>query len=463
MINILITDDDQAIRRTLSLHLESQSFQVSLAEHVEEALNVTGIPSILLLDICMPGMSGLEAIPLFKQRWSSCRIIIMTAFHDMQSTIHAMQQGADDYIYKPINLIELDEVIQQTINYQHSRVDNSLQTHDSIKQTMVGSSQSMRNIFKTIGKVADTSATVMLTGESGTGKEMVAKAIHQSSSRHNAPFIAINCAALVDNLIEAELFGYKKGAFTGAISDQLGKFQLAHNGTLFLDEIGELSLVIQAKLLRVLQDQKISPLGSHNSINTDVRIIVATNVDLIQAIEKKLFRNDLYYRLQVVNIHLPPLRERKSDLSELVSFLLSKASKILDRQVNKVAIGVMDTLYNYNWPGNIRELENTLTKAVALSRGDIITLDDLPMNIKQPPIYHHDISENDDTVTNIPSSNVNNKNSMYDDICSLKEMEKEHVSKVLEHTQWHKGQACEILGISRPRLQRLIIQFKLGT
>ncbi|MCX4027445.1 sigma-54-dependent Fis family transcriptional regulator [Endozoicomonas sp. SM1973] len=449
MTHLLIVDDDQPIRRTLELHL-SQHYQTTLASNVEEALATPNIPDIILLDICMPGISGLEAIPDFKLKWVNCRIIIMTAFHDMKSTIVAMQRGADEYIYKPIDIFELDKAIQQAINYQNSCIDKNLVIPTAIQQTIVGSSSSMREIFKTIGKIANTCTTVMITGESGTGKEMVAKAIHHASDRHNKPFIAINCAALVDSLLEAELFGYKKGAFTGAVTDQTGKFQLAHNGTLFLDEIGELSPIIQAKLLRVLQEQQVSPLGSQDPISINTRIISATNVDLEYAIEKNQFRKDLYYRLQVVNINLPPLRQRKSDLPELVSFLLSKASKMLGRQVNKVAVGVMDKLYQHDWPGNIRELENTLTKAAALCCGEIITLADLPDNIYQQPAKPN-------MTTNKVASTEQNKQAIY----SLKEMEKKHVAKVLNYTNWHKGHACEILGISRPRLQRLIAQFNL--
>ena len=311
---------------------------------------------------------------------------------------------------------------------------------------MAGSSPAMRNIFKTIGRVAQSPATVLITGESGTGKELVARAIHFSSERASGPFIAINCAALVENLLESDMFGHEKGAFTGAINKQAGKFSLANNGTIFLDEVGELSLSMQAKLLRVLQEKEFIPVGGKITQTTNARIIAATNVNFSEQVEQGGFREDLFYRLQVINIHLPPLRERKEDIFDLTQALLVRANKEMNRNVNRVAVDVMQALHDYDWPGNIRELENILIKSVAMSPRDIITADLLP-----DKIMHH-IS----TSSRVIESETEDLSHL-----SLQDIEKRHIQRVLEITNGHKGKSCDILGISRPRLRRLIKQYNL--
>ena len=447
MSKLLICDDDQGIRRTLQLHLESLHHEVRTASDAETGIPLAKAfqPDLIILDIRMQGLSGIDALPYFKKASPACRIIMITAFQDMQSTISAMQNGADEYLHKPIDLDEFDQAINTALAQQRAQQNpdtlTTLNVPDHFAHAMVGSSNAMKQVYKTIGRIAHTKATVMITGESGTGKEMVARAIHQAGMSKDAPFVALNCAALVDNLLESELFGHKRGAFTGAISDQLGKFALAQGGTLFLDEVGELSAQIQAKLLRVLQEKTYTPLGSKHECHADVRIICATNLDFTSAIEEKRFREDLYYRLQVVQIALPSLAERKEDLQELVPALLYRANKELGTKINKITQTAMTLLSRYHWPGNVRELENTLTKAVALCPSELLT-DDLF----------------DDILTKVKGKTVteNYEVKPYTQDSSLQQIEFYHVKQILSQVNNHKGKACEILQISRPRLQRIL-------
>ncbi len=308
---------------------------------------------------------------------------------------------------------------------------------------MVGRSRGMKEVFKTIGMVAKSPATVLITGESGTGKELVARAIHRSGENPTGPFVAVNCAALVETLLESDMFGHEKGAFTGAVGRQEGKFSLAKDGTIFLDEVGEMSPAMQAKLLRVLQYKEFTPLGAKQSQTTNARVITATNVNLTKAVANGTFREDLYYRLQVVNIHLPPLRERKEDLMDLIQVLLGRINKELHRNVTHISKDVLVCLENYDWPGNVRELENILMKSIALSHGDALSRDLLtsPLNT---------LSKGNDLE---PDRKLIDQ--------SLEEIEGAHISRVLDATDWHKGRACEILGVSRPRLRRMIRHYNL--
>lgn len=446
MSKILIIDDDVASCRTLQVHLRSQDHEVSLAHSVEEGLTAISItPGLIILDIQMPGRSGLEALPEFKQLIPECKVIMITAFHDMESTIEAMQKGADDYIHKPLDIDELDAAITKLL-VNHEEDDDLLSaiSGDASRLTMVGRSRAMKEVFKTIGMVAKSPATILITGESGTGKELVARAIHNSGETPNGPFVAVNCAALVETLLESDMFGHEKGAFTGAVGRQDGKFALANGGTIFLDEVGEMSPAMQAKLLRVLQHKEFTPLGAKNVLKTDARVITATNVNLVERVQSGQFREDLYYRLQVVNVHLPPLRERKEDLIDLIKVLIGRINKELHRNVIHISRGTLDALGQYDWPGNVRELENVLMKSIALSRGDTLSEDLLPEPLRQKNVV--EISDNK------PLENW-----------SLEEIEASHIARVLEATQWHKGKACEVLGISRPRLRRMIKHYNLVT
>lgn len=445
MANILIVDDDEASCRTLELHLSTQGNEVVFAHSVDTGLELARKhdPQLVVLDIRMPGKSGLDGLPEFKSLPCTPKVIMITAFHDMESTIEAMQKGADDYIHKPIDIDELDSAIEKILS-QTREEDTILEanTPEVRSTTMVGRSRGMKEIFKTIGLVAKSPATVLISGESGTGKELVARAIHRSSGSPEGPFVAVNCAALVETLLESDMFGHEKGAFTGAVAKQLGKFALAEGGTIFLDEISELSPSMQAKLLRVIQYKEFTPLGAKTAKTTNARIIAATNIDLVRQVAAGEFREDLFYRLQVVNIHIPPLRERKEDLIDLIQTLLARINKELHRNVSHIAKEVMQHLEAYHWPGNVRELENVLMKAVALSPGNTLTTDLLPQEIMEAQSAARAPAKTDDAVST--------------QTMSLIEMEKRHVVQVLASVAWHKGKACEILGISRPRLRRMI-------
>ena len=451
MKKILIIDDDIASCRTLQLHFQSQDYVVEMTHNVDDGLAVaTGMqPDVIILDIQMPGRSGLEGLPDFKSNHPDTPIIMITAFHDMDSTIEAMQLGATEYIHKPIDIDELDDAVNTALNRsQVMKNDLDLTPHDQTnKSSMVGRSRMMKEVFKTIGLVASQPVTVLITGESGTGKELAARAIHNASYRSDGHFVAINCAALVETLLESDMFGHEKGAFTGAANQQKGKFELANNGTIFLDELGELSQTIQAKLLRVLQEKEFTPVGGSHSKKTNARVIAATNENLEEKVRKGDFREDLYYRLRVVTIEMPPLRERSEDIMPLVQVLLGRTNKELKRNINRLSQDTMTAFMAYDWPGNVRELNNVLMKAVALCPGDIITPDLIPEEISK--IVQQDL----------PSSSYAMTDDGNSQLLSIDEMEKQHVIRVLNETDWHKGRACEILGVSRPRLRRMMKNF----
>ena len=446
MGKILVIDDDTASCRTLQLHFRSQGHQVELAHDVEEGRVAVDSdePDVVVLDIRMPGRSGLEALPDLKRDFPQLPIIMVTAFHDMDSTIQAMQRGADDYIHKPIDIDELDAAVNRALRRVMTGGDDILlrQEDRDGPRRMVGNSRAMKEVFKTIGLVAPKPVTVLIAGESGTGKELVARAIHQAGQHPAGPFIAVNCAALVETLLESDLFGHEKGAFTGAVSRQLGKFALANDGTIFLDEISELYPSMQAKLLRVLQEREYLSVGGKDVQSTNARVIAATNTDLAQLVADDKFRQDLYYRLQVVTISMPPLRERPEDLPELVRTLLARINRDMHRKVVRLAMDVMQVFKSYAWPGNVRELENVLLKAVAMCPDDTITIDLMPPALRGEIVQQ---TSSDQTFL----------------LRSLQDVERHQIKLVLEATSWHRGRACEILGISRPRLRRLIKQYAL--
>ena len=445
MTRILVVDDDVACARTLQLHLQSKGHEVDIRHDAVAGIAAAELlqPEIVILDIRMEGRSGLDGLPDIKAIKPSPHVIMITAFNDMHTTIQAMQRGAEDYIHKPIDADELDAAVERLLGGE--RADNLVPVGElSVDRLqMVGRSRAMKEVFKTIGLVARNNATVLITGESGTGKELVAHAIHNASDNAAGPFVVVNCAAVVETLLESDMFGHEKGAFTGAVGRQVGKFELAENGTIFLDEVGEMSPSMQAKLLRAVQYKEFTPLGSREIRKTNARIIAATNLDLEQSVRQKQFREDLFFRLQVVRLHLPPLRDRMDDLEDLVQALLSRINAELNGGVTHLEQSVLDCFNDYNWPGNIRELENVLMKSVALSTGNVLTMDQLSEELKnqcigQEPVKHAQL-----------------------ELGSLAEVERSHLVKVLQATGWHRGQACEILGISRPRLRRMIRDYQL--
>lgn len=454
MKKILIVDDDVASCRTLQLHFLSEDFEVQLAHDVEDGLATAKAldPDVIILDIKMPGRSGLEGLPDFKANHPDAPIIMITAFHDMDSTIEAMQLGATEYIHKPIDINELNDAVNNALNRSEAmKNDLKIAPRDQTdKSSMVGRSRMMKEVFKTIGLVASQPVTVLITGESGTGKELAARAIHNASDRSDGPFVAINCAALVETLLESDMFGHEKGSFTGAVGRQLGKFELANNGTIFLDELGELSQTIQAKLLRVLQEKEFTPVGSSVSKKTNARVIAATNVNLEEKVRTAEFREDLFYRLRVVTIEMPPLRERTEDIMPLVQVLLGHINKELKRNITRLSQSTMTAFLNYDWPGNVRELNNILMKAVALCPGEIITPDLIPEELSS-------ITSTSEAQSSYPISNDETGSQLL----SLDDLEKQHVIRVLQETSWHKGKTCDILGVSRPRLRRMMQHFNI--
>ncbi len=449
MALILIIDDDASIRHTLRAFLLAEHHQAQAFSSVEEALGLRNseCPDLILLDIRLEGMSGLDGLLALKSQYPDCRILMMTAHHDMESTIQAMQRGADDYLHKPLDLDGLETAIDHSLKLLVSdSMDDGLKVPPQYTSGMVGSSPEMREIYKTIGLISSTLATVLITGESGTGKELIARAIHDASERSSGSFVAVNCAALAENLIESEMFGHVRGAFTGAVENQPGKFTLAQGGTLFLDEIGELPLNLQAKLLRVLQEKEYSPIGSKKVLKAECRIIAATNIDLPSAIKTKQFREDLFYRLQVITIRVPSLRERPDDISKLVKCLAAKANYYLEAKVRHITAEALQKLQSYAWPGNVRELEHQIFKSIALSQGPTLDIHSLSDEIKQTP-----------------GALPRETEDLQPDQLSLAEVEMAHVYQVLRITQGHRGKACDILGISRPRLRRIIERFNFGS
>ncbi|MEO2065376.1 MAG: sigma-54 dependent transcriptional regulator, partial [Desulfurobacteriaceae bacterium] len=376
MARILVADDERSIRLVLRKYLQSKGHQVVEAENGQEALSILekGKVDVAFVDIKMPKLSGLEILERVKE----VPIVILTAYGTMDYTVRAIEKGAVEYITKPFSFEEISQVLDRFLKREKVE-DYSFASEGEV----VGSSKKMQEIFKLVGKVARSSITVLITGESGTGKEVIARAIHRYSDRKDKPFVAVNCAALPPNLLEAELFGYEKGAFTGALSSRRGLFEQADGGTIFLDEIGELPLELQAKLLRVLQDKEIRRIGSERTKKVDVRIVAATNRDLEEEVRRGKFREDLYFRLNVVKVEIPPLRERKEDVIPLAYHFIRKFSNEFKLPLKELSEEAVDFLMAYHFPGNVRELENMILRAMVLSSSDYITASDLKGSVRE--------------------------------------------------------------------------------
>ena len=386
---ILIIDDDSEIRYSLSRVLSSKAYQVIEAANGEQGIAIVkkSPPDLVFLDVRMGGMSGIEALQHIRSTNPKQMVVLMTAFGTAQTAIEAMKYGAFDYVMKPFDskrVLTLAENALQA-HADMSAVGDYKPTINSedYKEGVVGSSQVMQEVFKIIGQVTASDVTVMITGESGTGKELVARSIWKHSHRASKTFIAVNCAAIPDNLIESELFGHEKGSFTGATGQRLGKFELCDGGTIFLDEIGDMALATQTKILRVLQQGEIQRVGGTETIKVDVRIIAATNKDLESMIRQKTFREDLYYRLNVVRIRMPALRDRGDDVPQIVDFILQNLVKQKKSRVSKVAPEAMQVLTQYRWPGNVRELENVIYRSAVIAQGDTVLVKDLPIEIRE--------------------------------------------------------------------------------
>ncbi len=440
MPRILIVDDDRSIRRTLEKFLAGEGFEVATAHDAASAIAaIDALPELVLLDLGLPGGSGFDVLAALETRPSKPTVVVVTARDDMQSTVKAIQLGAFEYLVKPVDIDRLRGVVQAALASQTSRDELvALAARGSIAGDIVGKSPAIRDVWKQIGAVSTTRAPVLIIGESGTGKELVARAIHNAGSTADKPFVAVNCTALAPGVLESELFGHVKGAFTGAIGDRPGRFELAGKGTLFLDEIAEMPFELQAKLLRVLQERTFERVGDAKPLPLDARVIAATHRDLAAMVSKGTFREDLYYRLRVVEISLPPLRDRAGDIPVLVEGLLAKITRDLGKDIRYVTPAALARLGARDWPGNIRELENTLTRAVVLAKTDVLDETLLPDGAR-------------------PASHASDDG----ELPTLREIERRYIVRVLAETEWNKRQACAILDISRPTLDRKIDEYGL--
>jgi len=388
---LLIVDDEPNIRRVLSAVFAKAGYEIFTAENGKKALDVISTePSldVMLCDLVMPDLNGVEVLKSAKEINPRLSVVMITAHGTIKTAVDAMKLGAFDYITKPFDMDEIKLIVKNAFERSRLLTEN-IQLKQELQSRyrfdgIVGASRKMQEVFKIVERVAGSNATVLIRGESGTGKELIARAIHYNSTRHDKPFIAVSCAALPETLLESELFGYEKGAFTGAVGQKAGRFELAHHGTLFLDEIPDISPAMQVKMLRVLQEREFERVGGTKPVRVDVRLLAATNRDLEQAVANGEFRPDLYYRLQVIQIFLPPLRERKEDIPTLVEHFIEKFNQENGKNVKFASPEAMDLLMKYNWPGNIRELENAIERGVVLADADsdVITPDLLPVSVQ---------------------------------------------------------------------------------
>ncbi len=448
---ILVIDDDRSICETLDLYLTEEGYEVFTASTGTEGLNryVEHSPDVIVLDIRLPDVDGFAVLDDLREEDENVKVIMITAHHDMESTINAMKSGAFDYIHKPINVDELEMAIQKAVKCleMEKKIDGLLMEpsrHFKVGD-IIGSTKEMLEIFKTIGIVSQSRTTVLIQGESGTGKELIAKVIHHNTSR-DEPYIAVNCSAIVETLLESELFGHEKGSFTGAVARKLGKFELARYGTVFLDEISEMSLNLQAKLLRILQEMEFERVGGKDRIRVHARIIAATNKDLKGLVREGRFRDDLFYRLNIVAITLPPLRERKEDIPLLVDYLLAKINIDLHKRIAGISDEMMGIFQRYSWPGNVREMENLLVRAAVVAKGQILAKSDFP---ELPEGAGPGMAQEGGELLRVG----NGRPPTLDDI------EEQYIRKVIRESGKNKGEICEILGISRPTFERKLEKY----
>lgn len=440
--DILLVDDDAAHRTMLRLHLAEAGYRITEAEDGDIALVLLERQefSLVLLDMRMQRVDGLEALASMAKSHPRLPVIMVTAFSSVETAVKAMRQGAFDYLTKPVDVDQLLLVIERALkNRQLVSAPGSVPDRVQISG-FIGSGAQMQELVRILGLVAPTEATVLIQGESGTGKELLADAVHRNSLRSQAPLIKLNCAALHENLLESELFGHEKGAFTGAAAQRQGRFELADGGTLFLDEIGDMSPTTQAKVLRVLQEGEFERLGGTRTLSVDVRIIAATHRDLRRMVDEGSFRQDLYFRLAVVPLELPPLRERSDDILELADFFVARYAERNRKQIDTLTVGAQKKLKSWHWPGNIRELENCIERAVILCPGEQIGVQELPAAIREVEV----------ALSSVPAAGT-----------SLKEMERQLVLKTLEQTNGNRTRAAELLGITRQTLQNKIREYGL--
>ncbi|MDC7124671.1 MAG: sigma-54 dependent transcriptional regulator [Spirochaetales bacterium] len=447
--NLLVVDDEKNIREGLGTSLEMDGYNVLLASNGEEALKILNSKELdlIITDLRMPVLSGQELLKKVISSNPGLPVIVLTGHGTIETAVNAMRDGAYDFLTKPVNLDRLTLLVKRALQgrelaTEHKALKAEVERLKSRQKfsRMIGKSSGMMRVMEIIEQVASTKASVLITGESGVGKELVADAVHELSDRKGKAFIKVHCAALSESLLESELFGHEKGAFTGALARKRGRFELAHMGSIFLDEIGEIDQSTQIKILRVLQEKKFERVGGEETVEVDTRIISATNRDLKEEIEKGSFREDLFYRLNVVQIHVPPLRERKEDISLLASSFLEEFSKENNKGVEGFEHKAMTALHSYNWPGNIRELRNCIESAVVMCHGNVITVDDLPPALQDTT---------DQNCIRICTGS------------SLAEAEKKIIIETLNSQKGNKSKTAEVLGIGRKTLHRKLAEYEL--
>ena len=440
MPTILIVEDEAKMRRLLELNLGDDGFATVSAGDAETGLKLLREHPVdlILTDLKLPGMNGLEFLQTVKRQNAVLPVVVMTAFGSVETAVEAMKAGASDYVLKPFSLTEMRMVIHKELDVRNLREENRSLREALGKRfshpNIVARSPKMQEVLATVERVARTNSTVLLGGESGVGKDLIARAIHEKSRRASGPFLKINSTAIPENLLESELFGFEKGAFTGAVASKPGKFELADKGTIFLDEIGDVPPLTQVKLLRVLQEREFERLGGTRTVKVDVRLLAATNKDLRQALEQGTFREDLYYRLNVVPIDIAPLRERKQDIPDLVNLFVSRFTGESGKPVEGISPEAMQILVSYHWPGNVRELQNIVERACALAKGSVLGPSDIHLDVR-------------------PAKAVNGSGGFLPDGMTLEQWEDEMVQEALRRANGNKSQAARLLGLSRNALR----------
>lgn len=479
-LKVLIVDDEDALRYSLKRALSKRSFNIFEADSGEVAIEVAQkeMPNIVLLDNRMKGMNGIEALQHLRGICPAAKIIIMTAFTTTQTTIEAMKYGAFDYIMKPFDLSKIlslvdaaANVITETSKDGESQKEDDTVIEEDLKVGIIGNAAAMQEVYKMIGQVAPTDVTVLITGESGTGKELIARAIHKNSLRASQPFVAVNCSAIPENLIESELFGHEKGAFTGASQQRIGYFEQCDRGTIFLDEIGDMPLTAQTKILRALQEGEIQRVGGTEVIKVDVRILAATNKSMEEMVKENTFREDLYYRLNVVRILMPALRQRKQDIPLLINFMLQNLAKKNRSVANTISKEALDLLVQHSWPGNVRELENIVHRSAVLAQGNTILPKDLPSEINHAGSTE---THSETTEVEVSSVTVDSKNeeidfeALYKRLCQLtdnkdilKKLEAELIKQAMDASEGVVAKAAKVLGMTASTLKKRISEYKI--
>jgi len=449
-IKILVADDESSHRQMIEAVLTAEGYEVTQAEDGQAAISAVEekFYDLVIMDVRMPNVDGIQALQKIKQISPDIPVIIMTAYASVGSAVEALKSSAYDYLIKPLDIDELKILVAKALRFHQLEQENIYlkeRLNDRFDfSNIIGRSPSMTKLFETVALVAPSAATVLIAGESGTGKELIANAIHQNSPRKDQPFIKVNCAALPETLLESELFGHEKGAFTGAIARKQGRFQLAHNSSIFLDEVAEMAPATQAKILRVLQEREFEPVGSTQTIKVDTRVIVATNKILEKEIQEGRFREDLYYRLNVVTVDVPPLRQRREDIPLLADFFLKQYAEKNRRPIEGFTPRATDLLMRHDWPGNVRELENIIERAVIMARGEMITPMEFPIDLQN---LDEDLKASRIDLT--PGR-------------SLKEVEKVVILRTLEEVEGNRTHAARILGISRRTLQLKLKEYGIN-